>query len=67
MTIKDKITPELKNRFLQEIRTTIENGKERGFLICKDEKDRLSATKSCEGKECGIDLSILESQCHFKI
>ena len=37
MTIKDKITPELKNRFLQEILKTIENGKERGFFICKDE------------------------------
>ena len=33
--IKDKI---LKNRFLQDIRTTIENGKERGFLICAEKK-----------------------------
>jgi hypothetical protein len=65
--IKDKITPELKSRFLQEIRKTIETGKERGFLICKDEKDRFSVTKPCEGKECTVALSSLKSQCNFKI
>lgn len=64
--IKDKISQELKSRFLQDIRKTKETGKERGFLICIDEKDRLSATKSCEGKECGVDLSSLKSQCNFK-
>lgn len=65
--IKDKITPELKSRFLQEIRKTMETGKERGFLICKDEKDRLSATKSCEGGECIVALTSLKTQCNFKI
>jgi len=65
--IKDKITQELKSRFLQEIRKTMDTGKERGFLICKDEKDRLSATKSCEGEECIVVLSSLKSQCNFKI
>ena len=64
--IKDKINQELKSRFLQETKKTRETGKERGFLICIDEKDRLSATKSCEGKECSIDLSSLKSQCNFK-
>ena len=63
LLIRDKITPELKSRFLQEIRTTIEIGKERGFFICKDEKDSLSATKSCEGKECTVNLSSLQPQC----
>jgi hypothetical protein len=64
--IKDKINLELKSRFLQEIRKTEETGNERGFLICIDEKDRLYATKSCEGKECSVNLSSLKSQCNFK-
>lgn len=33
--IKDKISPELKSRFLQEIRKTMDTDKERGFLICQ--------------------------------
>lgn len=65
--IKNKINQELKNRFLQEIRESEETGKERGFLICIDEKDRLSATKSCEGKKCTVSLYPLKSQCNFKI
>lgn len=67
MPIKDKITSELKNRFLGEIRKTIETGKERGFLICIDEKEKLSATRHCEGTECTVSLESLKHQCPFKI
>lgn len=67
MTIKDKITSELKNRFLQEIGKTIENGKERGLLICTDREGILSTTKSLEGEKHKIHLKSLKSECPFKI
>jgi len=67
MPIKDKVTPQLRNRFLQEIGKTIESGKERGFMICIDKEGTLSATKSCEGDQCRIALSSLKDQCSFKI
>ena len=40
--------------------------KKEDFLYVQ-KKNRLSATKSCEGTECTVNLSSLESQCEFKI
>lgn len=65
--IKDKITPQLRNRFLQEIEKTIETGKEHGFLLCKDDKNTLSPSKSSVGGNGNIDFSDIKSQCPFKI
>lgn len=67
MPIKDKVTPQLRNRFLQEIGKTIENGKERGLLICTDREGILSVTKSLEGEKHNIDLKSLKYECPFKI
>jgi hypothetical protein len=54
--IKDKITPNLKNRFLEEIKKSGESRKERGFLLCLDKKGDIYPTETCEGEECGIKL-----------
>lgn len=55
--IKDKITPEIRERFKEEIKLTRERGKERGFLLCLDVKRGLYPSISCEGTECSIRLS----------
>lgn len=67
MLIKDKITPQLKNRFIEEINNTIKGGKEHGFLMCADKEGRLSATQSCKGVECTINLESLMGQCPIKV
>lgn len=54
MLIKDKITPQIKNRFLEEIRIAKANGRERGFFLCKDEKGEIIPSRSCEGEQCTI-------------
>ncbi len=55
--IKDKITPEIRERFKEEIKLTRERGKERGFLLCLDVKGGLYPSRSCEGTECTFPLS----------
>lgn len=57
--IKDKITPELKKRFLDEIRLSGERNKERGFLLCLDRKGKLFPSEPCEGSKCTIPWSHL--------
>ena len=47
--IKDKITPELKKRFLKEIKLSGESGKERGLFLCYDKKGELFPSKTFEG------------------
>ncbi len=65
--IRNLITPELKNRFSEEIKKTLDTGKERGFLICRNKDNSLSATESCEGDECRLSLAHLDHQCDFKV
>lgn len=64
--IKDKITSELNSRFKQEIDNTTIDGKEHGFLICSDKKEKLSATESIVGDN-HLFLKPLKDQCNFKI
>ncbi len=65
--IKDKITPELKSRFLQEIQKTIRDGNEHGFLICKDTIGNLSPSKVAIGGNDNINFIGIKDQCPFKI
>ena len=65
--IKDKITPELKNRFIQEIRKTVSDGDEHGFLICKDNNGNLSPSIATNGSKYHINFTDIKSQCPFKI
>jgi hypothetical protein len=54
--IKDKITYDLKKRFLEEIERSIKTGKETGFLICLN--DILYAPKKrCTGTDCGLFIT----------
>lgn len=60
--IKEKSTPELINKFKEEIQNTIKDGKEHGFLICTN--DKLYTTESCKGDMCSLEgFEKLRAQC----
>jgi hypothetical protein len=65
--IKDKITPELKAKFLQEVNKTIIDGNEHGFLICHDNNGKLSPSKASIGEKDNINFINIKDQCPFKI
>ena len=61
--IKDKITPQLKKRFLQEIKKTRDTGKEYGFHLCIERNTQLSAGNTCVGNECSIKFQSPDLSC----
>ncbi len=61
--IKDKITPELKSNFIEEIKITKETGKERGFFLCENEKGKLFSSKSQQGTDRDIHLGDPRTGC----
>ena len=61
--IKDKITPELRYRFIEDIKRSKESGKERGFFLCENKEEKLIPSKSCEGTECNIHLGDPRTGC----
>lgn len=61
--IKDKITPELRSRFIEDIKRSKESGKERGFFLCENKESKLIPSKSCEGTECEIHLGDPRTGC----
>ena len=65
--IKYKITPELKQKFIQEIHKTITDGDEHGFLICKDNEGNLSPSIATNGNKHNINFTDIKYQCPFKI
>ncbi len=65
--IKDKITPQLKNKFIEEISKTITDGNEHGFLICHDKNGNLSPSNSSNGEKNNINFIDIKDQCPFKI
>lgn len=56
MTIKDKITPEIKNKFRDALRRTIDTGREHAFIMCRDDKGNLYPRDICEGEECEVKM-----------
>lgn len=52
--IKDRTTPQLRKKFLEEIKKTKETGKERGFHLCIEKDGKLSAGDTCTGDECSL-------------
>lgn len=60
--IKDKITPQLRKRFLQEIKKSKETGKERGFHICIEDNGKLSAGGTCIAN----NSNMLSEECSMK-
>lgn len=61
--IKDKVTPELRYRFIEDIKLSKESGKERGFFLCENKESKLIPSKSCEGTECDIYLGDPRTGC----
>lgn len=67
MSIKDKITPELKDAMLRNIKKTRESGNEHGFFMCADKDGKLSASRTkCEGDSCEIVLKVFPGLCPEK-
>lgn len=66
--IKNKITPELKKAFLEEIKKTKDTGREQGFPICISGKGELfSSIKKCEGEECGFIIKNVHEYCPDRV
>ena len=61
--IEDKITPQLRKRFLQEIKKTRDTGKEHGFHLCIENNTKLSAGNTCIGDECSIKFQSPDLSC----
>ena len=61
--IKDKITQELRDRFLQEINKSRDTGKERGFHLCIENDTKLSAGEICIGNECSTRFQDVSISC----
>ena len=66
MLIKDKVTPVLRKRLLQEIKKSKETGKERGFHICIEDNGKLSAGDTCIGEECSMKFQNIGISCPGK-
>lgn len=64
--IKDKINPELRKRFLQEIKKSKETNIERGFHICIEKDGKLSAGDTCIGDECSLRFPNVSVSCPGK-
>jgi hypothetical protein len=66
--IKDKITPELKNAFIESIDKTKATHREHGFYMCLGKDGKLSPSKDrCEGTTHCITTEIKPDTCPGKI
>lgn len=79
--IKNRITPEIKKAFLEEIKKTRDSGKEQGFIICLDENENKNgknkngrnkgklhvSKKRCTGEECGFVIENISEYCPDKV
>ena len=70
--IKNRITSEIKNAFLEERKKTRDSGKEQGFLICLDKKINKNgklfvSEKRCTGNECGFVIDNIHEYCPDKV
>jgi hypothetical protein len=67
MTIKDRITSELKNAISESIKKTIESDNEHGFLMCTGKDGKLYPSREkCEGDYCDMDINIFPELCPEK-
>lgn len=64
--IRDKITPQIRKKFLKAINQTKETGMEHGFHICIDNNGKLSPGDMCIGDECSIKLHEIHMPCEDK-
>lgn len=61
--IKNKISPELRSRFTEDIKKSKESGKERGFFLCENKEGKLIPAESREGTEVDIHLGDARTGC----
>lgn len=61
--IKDKFTPQLRQRFLEEITKSEETGKERGFHLCIEKDGKLSAGNMSIGGESSTRFHLPSLSC----
>lgn len=54
--IKEKITPQIKDRIRDALKRTIETGDEHAFIMCKDRKGNLYPRDTCRGSDCGVQM-----------
>lgn len=67
MSIKDKITPEIKLAILASIKKTKDSDNEHGFLICIDKDEKLSVSKTeCKGDACEMVINMFPESCPEK-
>lgn len=66
MPIKDKITPEIKDKFRDAINLTIKTGREHAFIICRNDKEELFPRDICRGEECIVTMESPESCLPFR-
>ncbi len=57
--IKEKITPQIKDRIRNALKKTIETGDEHAFIMCKDSKGNLYPRDICRGNECEVQMEPL--------
>lgn len=62
--IKNKLTPEIKSKFLEAINRTKTTGKEHGFYLCIDQKQNLFPSKLISGDERKIKMGEPSIKCH---
>jgi hypothetical protein len=64
--IKNRITPEIKSRFLEAINNTEKTGNEHGFYLCLDKNKRLFPSKLQEGDSRQVKLGEPSVACSDK-
>ena len=69
MSIKDKITKDIKKRFREEIKKSDKSRKERGLLLCLNKNGEIYPTESSVESDNGnfINLKELKKSCPHKI
>jgi hypothetical protein len=65
-TMKDKITPQIRKKFVQAIKQTKDTGKEHGFHLCIEDNGKLIPGEMCIGDECSIKLYEMHIPCGEK-
>jgi hypothetical protein len=61
--IRDKLTPQLRERFLEEIKKSEETGEERGFHLCIEKDGKLSSGNTFTGDENSIRFHLPRLSC----
>lgn len=64
--IRDKITPEIKDKFRDAINQTIKTGREHAFIMCRNDKGELFPRDICRGEACIVTMESPKSCLPFR-